>query len=94
MSTNFDITIGGIIDVNEALYTLSRHRIYARPMSEVEIVESRIEEIRLVSSSSDLLTKAQKDGIEKVLVELERVVLALCPQETPSVPPGLEDFQP
>lgn len=87
-----ETTIGGMIEVNTALYTLSRHRIYARPLSDAEFVESRIEELRFVFSSSDLLTRDQKAGIEKLLVELERVTSILSPQEPPPVPPGLEDF--
>lgn len=87
-------TMHGTIAAGEALYALSRHKIFARPMSEAEIVEARIEEIRFISCDSDLLTKTQKDRIDEALGLLERAASALCPQEPPAVPPGLEDFQP
>lgn len=86
--------IGCTIAASEALYMLSRCKISAREMSEAEIVEARIEEIRFISCNSDLLTKAQKSYIDEALLALERAASALCPQEPPSVPPGLEDFQP
>lgn len=87
-------TTDGTIAAGEALYALSQYKIFARPMSEAEIVEARIEEIRFISCNSDLLTKAQKNQIDEALLALERAASALCPQEPPSVPPGLEDFQP
>lgn len=85
-------TMDGTIAASEALYALSRHKISAREMSEAEIVETRIEEIRFISCNSDLLTKAQKDHIDEALLALERAASALCPQEPPVVPPGLEDL--
>lgn len=85
-------TMDGTIAASEALYALSRHKIFAQPMSEAEIVEARIEEIRFISCNSDLLSKAQKDHIDEALLALERAASALCPQEPRAVPPGLEDL--
>lgn len=77
------------IAVNEALHLLNRYRITAKPMTEAEVLESLIENIRFVITTSNQLTREQKSDIEQALCRMERIY---WPPEPLEVPPGLGGF--